>query len=71
MCQIFMIYLNLTYLTVTTYNTSLGRCSLPHQHTENYSADLIPAWIINYIHYYVWDEITYQLLNFNGATVEV
>ena len=25
----------------------------------------------NYIHYNVWDEITYPFLNFNGATVEV
>ena len=32
---------------------------------------LIPAWISNYIHYKVWDEITYPFLNFNGATVEV
>ena len=32
---------------------------------------LIPAWISNYIHYNVWDEITYPFLNFNGATVEV
>ena len=24
----------------------------------------------NYIHYNVWDEITYPFLNFNGATVE-
>ena len=32
---------------------------------------LIPAWISNYIHYKVWDEITYSFLNFNGATVEV
>ena len=32
---------------------------------------LIPAGISNYIHYKVWDEITYALLNFNGATVEV
>ena len=29
-----------------------------------------PAWISNYIHYKVWDEITYQFLNFNGATVD-
>ena len=26
---------------------------------------------ILYIHYKVWDEITYPFLNFNGATVEV
>ena len=32
---------------------------------------LIPAWISNYIHYKMWDEITYPFLNFNGATVEV
>ena len=32
---------------------------------------LIPAWISNYTHYNVWDEITYLFLNFNGATVEV
>ena len=30
-----------------------------------------PSWISNYIHYKVWDEITYPFLNFNGATVEV
>ena len=33
--------------------------------------NLIPAWISNYIHYKVWDEITYPFLNFNDATVEV
>ena len=32
---------------------------------------LIPAWISNYIHYKVRDEITYPFLNFSGATVEV
>ena len=26
---------------------------------------LIPAWISNYIHYNVWDEVTYPFLNFN------
>ena len=31
----------------------------------------IPAWISNYIHDKVWDEITYPLSNFNGCTVEV
>ena len=29
------------------------------------------TWISNYIHYEVWDEITYPFWNFNGATVEV
>ena len=32
---------------------------------------LIPPWLCNHTHYKVWDEITYPLLNFNGATVEV
>ena len=32
---------------------------------------LLLTWISNYIHYNVWDEITYPFLNFNGATVEV
>ena len=27
---------------------------------------LIPAWIGNYIHFKVWDEITYQFLNFKS-----
>ena len=36
-----------------------------------YGLTLIPAWISNYIHYKVWDEITYPFRNFNGATVEV
>ena len=26
---------------------------------------LLPAWISNYIHYKVWDEITYPFPNFN------
>ena len=30
-----------------------------------------PAWINNYIHYKVWDGITYPFLNFNGCTIEV
>ena len=37
----------------------------------NHGLTLIPAWISNYIHYNVLDEITYPFLNFNGATVEV
>ena len=32
---------------------------------------LIPAWISNYIHYKVWDEITCPFPNFNGAIIEV
>ena len=32
---------------------------------------LIPAWGFNYIHYKVFDEITYLFPNFKGCTVEV
>ena len=31
----------------------------------------LPAWISNYIHNIVWDEIIYPFSNFNGAAVEV
>ena len=44
---------------------------LPCGHFYYHGLTLIPAWISNYIHYNVWDEITYPFLNFNGATVEV
>ena len=30
---------------------------------------LIPAWICNHIHYKVWDEIIYPLLN--SCTIEI
>ena len=50
------------YIAGCRYNTS----GPFHQH----GLTLIPAWISNYIHYKVWDEITYPFLNFNGATVE-
>ena len=38
---------------------------------DDYELILTPACISNYIRYKVWDEITYSLLNFNGATVDV
>ena len=31
----------------------------------------IPGWKINYIHYIVWDEITYLFPNFIGSTIDV
>ena len=33
--------------------------------------NLDPAWISNFIHHKIWDEITYPFPNFNGCTVEV
>ena len=38
---------------------------------QTYLCVRIFTWISNYIHYKVWDEITYPFLNFNGTTVEV
>ena len=32
---------------------------------------LLSAWISNYIHYKMWDEITHPFPNFNSANVEV
>ena len=32
---------------------------------------LMPAWMSNYIHYEMWDEITFLFPNFNGCTIEV
>ena len=29
------------------------------------------TWISNYIHYKVWDQITYPFINFNSANIEV
>ena len=52
-------------------------CMVPLQNLTSWgpfywhSLTLIPAWISNYIHYKVWDEITYPFPNFNGVTVEV
>ena len=31
----------------------------------------IPAWISNYIHFKMWDEITYPFPNFNCAAIEL
>ena len=36
-----------------------------------YGLTLIPAWISNYVHFKMWDEITYPFLNFNGTTIKV
>ena len=43
----------------------------PSGNNRWYGLTLIPAWISNYIHYKMWDEITNPFTHFNGATVEV
>ena len=42
-----------------------------HEEVEKDQVIDKPAWISNYIHFKVWDEIPYPFLNFNGCTVEV
>ena len=48
-----------------------GNASIAWVPFYKHGLTLVPAWISNYIHYKVWDEITYPFLNFNSATVEV
>ena len=55
------------HVTMQIYLQQYMICGPFYQH----GLTLIPAWISNYIHYKVWDEITYPFLNFNGATIEV
>ena len=44
---------------------------MPSSPFYEHGLTLIPTWLSNYIHYNVWDVITYPFLNFNGCTVEV
>ena len=63
-------------LLLPTYNSGCNNMSVPNPTGPIgtllfTSFTLIPAWIINYIHYKVWDDITFPFPNFNGASVEV
>ena len=84
--QMVQLYLSLVFmLSIFLMDTSdlfienLQAHSYYHHMEINYPSSpfykrgltLIPAWISNYTHYNVWDEITYPFLNFNGETVEV
>ena len=60
-CLPFCSGLNMLYPTLVTFLTPVAA----------FTNILIPAWISNYTHYNVWDEITNPFLNFNGAIVEV
>ena len=46
----------------------LKRCKIDRNQTTTKRKN---AWIRNYIHYKVWDEIIYSSPNFNGTAVEV
>ena len=45
-------------------NTGLGHDLSPFY---LHGSTLILAWIIDYIHYKLWNEITYPFLNFNSC----
>ena len=50
---------------------TLHRQNLQMDLTSVITASFMKKRISSYIHYELWDEITYPLLNFNGATIEV
>ena len=53
------------------YDTPFAKLKWPQGPLWQYRLTLIPAWMSNYIHHKVCDEITFPSPNFNGATVEV
>ena len=63
----FELFLILTDLPLIDKGQHGGSKGLFYKH----GLTLIPAWISNYSHQRVWDEITYPFLNFNSATVDV
>ena len=53
------------------YNVLNGWENVSDIITQQPSLTLIQTCISNYIHYKVWDEITYPFPNFNSATIAV
>ena len=66
MNRIYIHMISWNHFKVKILNKRLLQC-----HQGPLLLTLIPTWISNKIHHKVWDKITYPLLNFNGATVEV
>ena len=66
---------NIKYISSKSLSKSFKMSNEILQHLTGpfyyYRLTLIPAWIGNYIHYPVLDEIIYPFPNFNGATFEV
>ena len=65
-----LIYVLAFFLSIPDTEMAQGIEIYPHGR-QRHGLTLISAWISNYIHHREWDEITYSLLHFNGATVEV
>ena len=55
---------------LTTNSAGPLACPLLIFHLEPLLLTSVPTWISNYIHYIVWDEITYPFPDFNGVTIE-
>ena len=55
-------------MTLSEINFFTHDCWVPFYY---HGLTFISAWISNYIHYNVWDKITYPFPNFNCATIEV
>ena len=43
----------------------------PNQFLLSYGLTLISTWISNYIHYKVWNQISYPFPNLHAAAIEV
>ena len=59
------------YNRTTMYEAGWLIPCLTQQYWPGLCLTLISAWISNYVHYKMWDEMTYPFPNFNGCTVEV
>ena len=57
------------FVSVCQYGTDYG-CQ-PCQQEPPLRLIWIPAWISDYTHFKVWNEITYPFPNFNSCTIEV
>ena len=59
------------YVLLCTYGSQLISQNAPSAPFTNMVELKSTAWISHYIHYKMWDKITYPFPNFNGAPVEV
>ena len=56
------------------WNSAIGSktsVTRSNQRLDTATTGNMAAWISNYIHYSMWDKITYPLPNFNSCTIEV
>ena len=76
-CLNLNLYLKLIRTVEFHFNMVQKNSTLHAYKSNNMAVDVlikltsILVWISNYIHYKIWDEITYPFPNFSGFTVEV